>query len=327
MAKRQTQAALTEFGVTLEAEDLYWRLHGRDGQDFDEAAHALGYDAESLRAAAVQLLAFGAVRIDEAGVLRVPSRPQVIADLMEAEVGRIDAAVRRMRDLAGAVPYAVAPPPRVPHGEQPLSGFQSTQIHAPTTMAAWINDSTGDLLMLRPDQWRAPTHPELADALARALAGGRICRALYPARALDEAPEALDARARMGEQIRVLAHVPTRMFVIPATHALVPAMPGFESSRLLAVHERGLVLLLAQFFDRLWEQAVPVPGLDLRGAREKSRRLLLHQLTAGQSDEQIARTLGVSVRTVRRRIAELLIDVGADSRFQAGVEAARRGWV
>jgi hypothetical protein len=30
---------------------------------------------------------------------------------------------------------------------------------------------------------------------------------------------------------------------------------------------------------------------------------------------------------VRRRVAGLLDGLGAESRFQAGVEAARRGWV
>ena len=53
----------------------------------------------------------------------------------------------------------------------------------------------------------------------------------------------------------------------------------------------------------------------------------LLQLTEGAKDEQIARTLGISLRTVRRRIADLLSELGADSRFQAGVEAVRRGWL
>jgi hypothetical protein len=30
---------------------------------------------------------------------------------------------------------------------------------------------------------------------------------------------------------------------------------------------------------------------------------------------------------VRRRVADLMTELGADTRFQAGVEAARRGWI
>ena len=54
-----------------------------------------------------------------------------------------------------------------------------------------------------------------------------------------------------------------------------------------------------------------------------SAAFLLQQLAAGAKDEQIARTLGLSLRTVRRRVADLMIELGADTRFQAGVEAVR----
>jgi DNA-binding NarL/FixJ family response regulator len=54
---------------------------------------------------------------------------------------------------------------------------------------------------------------------------------------------------------------------------------------------------------------------------------LLEMLASGAKDEQIARALGMSLRTVRRRIASLMAELGADSRFQAGIEAVRRGWL
>ena len=74
---------------------------------------------------------------------------------------------------------------------------------------------------------------------------------------------------------------------------------------------------------------MPVPGLDGQPYDEgaSDQRLLLGQLAGGAKDEQIARALGLSVRTVRRRVADLLDELGADSRFQAGVEAVRRGWM
>jgi DNA-binding NarL/FixJ family response regulator len=40
----------------------------------------------------------------------------------------------------------------------------------------------------------------------------------------------------------------------------------------------------------------------------------------------IARHLGVSGRTLRRRIAQVQEQLGATSRFQAGLRAGRRGW-
>jgi DNA-binding NarL/FixJ family response regulator len=70
---------------------------------------------------------------------------------------------------------------------------------------------------------------------------------------------------------------------------------------------------------------VTVPGLG--AVVGDGDRQLVEMLAAGAKDEQIARALGVSLRTVRRRVAALLADLGVRSRFQAGVEAMRRGWV
>ncbi|WAC51253.1 hypothetical protein [Frigoribacterium sp. SL97] len=41
----------------------------------------------------------------------------------------------------------------------------------------------------------------------------------------------------------------------------------------------------------------------------------------------IAGQLGISSRTLRRRLHALFDELGASNRFHAGVEAARRGWV
>jgi DNA-binding NarL/FixJ family response regulator len=56
-------------------------------------------------------------------------------------------------------------------------------------------------------------------------------------------------------------------------------------------------------------------------------RKLLSLLAAGSTDESAGRRLGLSARTVRRMVANLLTRLGAGSRFQAGAEAARRGWL
>jgi DNA-binding NarL/FixJ family response regulator len=93
------------------------------------------------------------------------------------------------------------------------------------------------------------------------------------------------------------------------------------------VRQPALVGALTLLFETYWDQAVALPDLDTRRPRVDIRGSLLRQLAAGAKDEQIARTLGLSLRTVRRRVAELLIELGVDTRFQAGVEAVRRGWL
>jgi DNA-binding NarL/FixJ family response regulator len=61
--------------------------------------------------------------------------------------------------------------------------------------------------------------------------------------------------------------------------------------------------------------------LDRRDAR------ILSLLSDGRSDSTIARESGISLRTVERRVRSLMDRLGAKTRFQAGVQAARRGWI
>jgi DNA-binding NarL/FixJ family response regulator len=117
------------------------------------------------------------------------------------------------------------------------------------------------------------------------------------------------------------------MIVIGSTHAVLPEPLGFADEPRILVRQPAIVGALKLLFERYWEQATPLPDFDSRKPRVDIRGSLLRQLAAGAKDEQIARTLGLSLRTVRRRVADLMIELGADTRFQAGVEAVRRGWL
>ncbi|WP_159080652.1 LuxR C-terminal-related transcriptional regulator [Nocardia suismassiliense] len=54
---------------------------------------------------------------------------------------------------------------------------------------------------------------------------------------------------------------------------------------------------------------------------------MLRALSTGSRDEVVARTMNVSVRTMRRRFAEIMDDLQAHTRFQAGFMVARSGWL
>ncbi|GAB2680499.1 hypothetical protein [Kribbella swartbergensis] len=45
------------------------------------------------------------------------------------------------------------------------------------------------------------------------------------------------------------------------------------------------------------------------------------------TDASATRQLGVSLRTVRRMLAEIMACLGARSRFRAGIPAPERGWI
>ncbi|NUT35576.1 MAG: response regulator transcription factor [Hamadaea sp.] len=157
-------------------------------------------------------------------------------------------------------------------------------------------------------------------------------RAIYATAAL-ELPGRYDvimAAIRSGERARSLPDVPIKMIVVDGERALLPlSVRDGRIGSVIVVHPSLLASALAALFESLWERAAPLhadaPAVpdDL----DELDRALLALLGSGLKDEAMARQLGVSLRTLGRRITRLLDRLGATSRFQAGIQAARRGWV
>ena len=131
--------------------------------------------------------------------------------------------------------------------------------------------------------------------------------------------------AELGGQARTVPRVPFTMLIVDGETALVPLDAANMDVGALVVTEPSVLLALTSLFDSYWSA-----GRDLFSKDEDSRRNLtplavstLGLLANGCKDDQVARQLGVSVRTVRRQIADLLSVLDARSRFQAGVIAAR----
>ncbi|MEY9992961.1 DNA-binding CsgD family transcriptional regulator [Streptomyces sp. V4I8] len=136
--------------------------------------------------------------------------------------------------------------------------------------------------------------------------------------------------AASGAQLRALPHLPVWMAVADRDLAIVPSDPGAGDSSATLLRGRLLVTAHQTLFDQVWAACAPP---DLRagtagpdGLDEREREALV-LLAAGLTDEGISRRTGLSVRTVRRTIAGVMSRMGAQSRFQAGVEAARRQWI
>jgi len=177
---------------------------------------------------------------------------------------------------------------------------------------------------------------EAAVAQAAALAPGNLrIRAIYDESLLEDPIhvrrilEGLES----GEECRV-APVPLKLAIIDREWAIIPLVYADEAGGEAAVIVRKSVLLdsLQALFDLLWEQATevrPVEG-DLEvtmSTDERELRELTRMLAIGMTDIAIAHSLGVSERTVRRRVSDLMREMRVDSRFRAGIRAAQRGWV
>ena len=323
-------SVLSALGLSRDEERLYQRVRPLTGAEVAVVAAALDVEPADLGEVLAPLVAREIARIAD-GRVRVRAVAEVVATQIRREAVTAELARDRLVQLSSAIPFLTAATTRPRPGDVEelggLDGELSRGGNPLQLLTALIEESRGDLLWLRPDAWRMPRESAMAQVVGAAIASGRRSRAIYPVRALHEAPEALKARAQAGEQIRVISDLPTRLIVIGSTHAVLPEPLGFADEPRLLVRQRGLVEALTLLFELMWERAAAVPDLDLGEARPALRRFLLQQLAAGAKDEQIARALGISLRTVRRRVAGLLIDLGVDSRFQAGVEAVRRGWL
>jgi hypothetical protein len=194
-------------------------------------------------------------------------------------------------------------------------------------MRVLIANTTGEMLFFRPDQWYLPGGVAADEAVVQAIRAGTSSRAIYPANIVEQRPESVLARARAGEQIRVVPALPVRLAVFGAETAILPEEWHGESAGRLVIRQPGIVSACVALFEQIWQHAVTVPGFGHPVADTELRRHLLEMLAGGAKDEQMSRALGVSLRTVRRRVADLLAELGVDSRFQAGVEAVRRGWL
>lgn len=176
--------------------------------------------------------------------------------------------------------------------------------------------------------------PTVFPGFLEAIARGVQMRGVYGVSLLED-PNGLRAVQdciAAGEEARVFARVPMNVIVFDRRVAVVN-VPGVGTARrtLLVVHQSGLLESLAALFDTFWQMSVPISGTSEVAPRadgpSDDERLLLSYLAAGMTDESIARDLGVSSRTVRRRLERLHEVLGAHSRFQLAIQASRRGWL
>jgi DNA-binding CsgD family transcriptional regulator len=132
----------------------------------------------------------------------------------------------------------------------------------------------------------------------------------------------LDLLADCGAAVRTARMTALNMILFDRSLAVLPASPDGGVS---VARNSAVVDSLAAAFDLFWTTAQPVSPLDGAdiGIRDRLRLDILRLLRAGYKDEFIARKVGLSVRTCRRHIAEIMEKLGANSRFQAGALAER----
>ncbi|MGP3979910.1 LuxR C-terminal-related transcriptional regulator [Streptomyces sp. KR80] len=145
----------------------------------------------------------------------------------------------------------------------------------------------------------------------------------------------LDMLLDGGAAVRVVPALPLYMNIVDRAITVMAVGPdphGRDGDVIL--HSPRLARCFLQVFEHSWDLGKPYSGSPASGRQPDAaqdfspqEREVLALLAAGAKDESIARRLGCSERTLRRLMTQIAEKLGAQSRFAAGVAAARRGLV
>jgi len=142
-------------------------------------------------------------------------------------------------------------------------------------------------------------------------------------------PEILRADMAAGEEVRLLADFPFKMIVADRELGLLPLKIGDPQGPMLLLRRSAVLDALCELFETLWARAVPIRFADDGSFSVGTPAVgpvqiegLVALLAAGLIDKLTASRLGISERTLMRRIETLYQTLNARTRFQAGWLAA-----
>ena len=176
-----------------------------------------------------------------------------------------------------------------------------------------------ELIALVPEPWLFDRMVP-AGLFSKLLRQGLTVRVLHgPARPGDPAP--FPALTRLGTAAPTTFSLPYPVIVRDRS---VLYMAGRLAPQAHVVAARSLAVA----FDLAWAAACgQPPNSPPPGQVTAEQREILQVLSNGVTDDHAAAQLHMSRRTFARRVASLMDSLGATSRFQVGVQAARRGLV
>jgi Response regulator containing a CheY-like receiver domain and an HTH DNA-binding domain len=269
------------------------------------------------------LIGAGAVRVD-GDVVTVPPAAELLARDLDTELSatrerldRIERVVERLPDLLAAEAGAVVPgrpAVEIIHGSDQV--WESWSRYANERPPRRPGNSNNDLRVIREQ-----VLPRLEEVRADFVARGYTMRVLTT---VEEASrpgnaEAIPELLGIGVEVRVSPAVPGWFYVDDGIVAAIPLEwgAGGPVNGMAVIHDPSIISMLSHYFEGLWAAARPLP------LAQHGWESVLELLAQGRTDEQIADTLGIGLRTVRRRIAEAMDDLGALGRFELGMAWAR----
>ncbi|MER7945771.1 LuxR C-terminal-related transcriptional regulator [Streptomyces sp. NPDC096079] len=326
---------LEALGIKESTEAVYRLLLERPEYDVTDMAAHLGRPEPEVREALACLADLKLVLMDDSSGEVEPFNPDVgfsfLLSRAEAELSKRKRQVEQAgRAVAGILAsYADCPGPGVRHDlVDRITGLDQVRERLEDLAA----NARTECLSLLPGGAQLPDTMDASQPLDQlALERGVLIRSIYQESFRNDPPTVEYVRwyCDLGGEARTVPVVPMLMVIVDREAALVPVDPEDGRAGALEVRSPGLVHALLVLFDRLWDAGTPFGEAPRRDAHDLSpqERELLMLLGIGCTDDIAARRLGVSLRTVRRMSSELMNRLGARSRFEAGVRAAKEGWL
>lgn len=314
--------AHASIGVAAAAEILYRTLLRRPRWRDGELAAELGWPVAQVRAAVDELRAEGLLAGSADDVLAVRAvEPRLALRAMTAR--RLDG------QPGGPLPSAIAVERFIALHEAAGERFRAERGGSADEASALAERLAAgverELILLVP-RYSPGAYEFTGQVAGDVLRRGGTVRAVWGADFVADPAVVKHARwlgARWAVP-RAVARVPVRAMIMDREATVLVDEAGGVRWLLTGA---ALVAVL-DLADQLWEHGAEVrAGAAVLPEESPLPRnaLVLRLLADGLTDDAVARRIGVSVRTVRNDVASVMVSLGARSRFQAGVRAARLG--
>ncbi|MFK4038616.1 helix-turn-helix domain-containing protein [Nonomuraea wenchangensis] len=323
MAQRRLMEGL---GVTVAEETAYRALLRHGPATLAELAAETGSSAAAIRRLLPRLEDLGLTsRVAGRPLRLVATPPDIAVDILVA---------RRQEELthSRAAAALLATEAAGRGGPQPEEVLEVVTGHDAVARRylQLERDATRELLVLVRPPYAVDVGDGHQNARRAARRGAPVVRGIYSPLAFEQPGMLAHARRAIadGEQAR-LGQVPVKLAVADARVAILPlaSEEDLAVGSALVVHPSALLDALVGLFETLWRAAVPLRLTEDRLQPEGRPRVpdaeVLALLAGGMKDDAIARQLGLSPRTVQRRVQVLCERLGARTRFHAGVLAAQ----
>lgn len=324
---------LTAFGLTPDSDILYRTMLSAPDLGVTSLAEHLGWNEDRVKNALDQLADLALLDFTHT----TGDRPHVVSPRLafdalhareQAEVARRQEELAASRAAAAKLiaEYSMNSPEPEEHSVERLFGVEAVRLR----IAELAAKARRETCTFAPGGGQTPENRAASRAVSEQLAArGVLTRTVY-LDSLRNDPASIEYgewHVSQHNQIRIVPSLPMRMYIVDTEVALVPLDPQNSSKGAAVIREPGAVAGFHALFESVWGTAVPFGAAPRRRLDDPGSqyRDLLRLLAQGATDEAAARKLGISLRTERRLISDLMEQLDARSRFQLGQRAMEHG--